>query len=87
MTYESLEQGIKLKETIKSLNDALRCFTYNTPSEAISTNPKIIIEYDDEEGGRSQAALPIVLSENFIEYIKQEIVKSISVNFEKLKSL
>ena len=94
MNKEKLNEANRLNKLIEEQEQALNCFEFDTnyyardeypnlPIVLESTNPTLIIEYDDPfEGGREQQRIPMVLSDFLINIIKD----SIKGNLEKLKT-
>ena len=93
MNQEKLKEANRLNKLIEEHEQALNCFEYDTnyyardeehdlPIALESTNPILIIEYDNPfEGGCEQQRIPMVLSDLLINIIKD----SIKGNLEKLK--
>jgi hypothetical protein len=74
MDIQTLKKANDLNQKIKELNEALNCFEWS-PEESIapiSTNPRILIEFDGD--GREQIKLPLVLSDVLVAILKKEIV-------------
>ena len=74
MDIATLETANNLHRKIKQLDSALDCFEWS-PGEGkppISTNPQIIIEYDND--GREECKLPMPLSNALVEVLKKEIL-------------
>lgn len=90
MDLETLKKANRLDRKINILHGALTCFewsfTEDDTIEKVSTNPSIIIEFDDVDG-RSQVALPYKLSENLIGLLKQEILTQITIAEKEFKAL
>lgn len=76
MKFETLETANIINKKIKELDDVLDCFEWDEPelSPNLSRNPSIIIEFDDLEGDRSEIKVPMVLSNQFIQLIKKEVL-------------
>lgn len=98
MTNEQLQQGKKLEREIKELKSALSCFEWTVDSdyfeqgqsiqhEPISRNPRLIIEFDDGDNGREQIALPMSLSDAFVDFMKKEITAGLTEAQGKLDGL
>ena len=90
MDKETLKKANEISQKIIEHECALGCFYFDVnqysdvavPPEYISTNPQLIIEFDDCEGGREQQKIPMVLSDYLISMLK-DAIKS---NLDKLKS-
>lgn len=87
MNIEQLTQGNILKKKIEDFENAMNCFERvpnwdsNQIADPVSLNPSLIIEFDDWDDGRDQIKLPMVLSDCFINMMKDTIKQQI----EKLK--
>lgn len=94
MKEDQLKRGIELQKLIKEHKQALLCFEYDNncredlgedllPPDIISTNPKLIIEYDafDDDHYRATRPVPMVLSDFLIKNIKDNI----QINLTKLE--
>lgn len=77
MDIQTFKKATDLNQTIKELEEALSCFEWSPGKNMlpISTNPRIIIEFDND--GREQIKLPLVLSNVLIEILKKEIVSAL----------
>lgn len=106
MDKKILEEANRLNKLIEEHKEALRCFVYDKnecinyyreangeevlPPEFESTNPKLIIEfdeYDEGEPARKKLPIPMVLSDYLIEAIKMSIkdnLKRLQTEFEAL---
>lgn len=90
MNKEILKKGNDLNKKIGEFQEALNCFEWTSEIKGVkptSTNPRIIVEFDDEDGGRSQLKLPMSLSDVLVDLLKQEIKKgleSAKLEFESL---
>lgn len=95
MNEEFLKKGNELLKQIREHESALVCFEYDENEEAnyyreecrklapnmISTNPKLIIEYDkyDEDiPYREMLSLPMVLSGFLVNIIKEQIKENLN---------
>ena len=75
MDDEKLQQANKLKQRINEFKEALNCFEWTHPEDVslkYSTDPRLIIEFNGGDG-REQIPLPLILSNEFILFMKQEI--------------
>lgn len=95
MEKERLKEANRLNKLIEEHEKALLCFEYDKneyindiresngeeklPPEYESTNPKLIIEYDefDEDKYRRQLPIPMVLSEFLVDVIKVAIKENL----------
>jgi len=86
MKIENLERGNEIQKQLKSFEEALNCFEYKFGGDGetlldnpISTNPKLMLEFDDysNEGDRSIIPIPNVLSDDLIDMIKHGIILNI----------
>ncbi|WP_195372955.1 hypothetical protein [Parabacteroides leei] len=105
MEKERLNEANRLNKLIEEHEKALCCFEYDAnesindmresegleklPPEYKSTNPKLIIEFDelDEDWYRRQLPIPMVLSDVLVDTIKVAIKENLSKlksEFEKL---
>lgn len=105
MEKERLKEANRLNKLIEEHEKALLCFEYDRnehindmresngeeklPPEYESTNPKLIIEYDelDEDWFRNQLPIPMVLSDFLVDSIKVAIKENLcklKSEFEKL---
>lgn len=90
MDKETLKKANEIAQKITENERALGCFYFDVnkysdvtvPHEYISTNPQLIIEFDDCKDGREQQKIPMVLSDYLIDIIKQ----AINANLAALKS-
>jgi len=73
MDTAKLRKANDLDKKIREFTEALNCFEW---PDKVSTNPRLIIEFDDDEGGRSSIKLPMELSNNLIDWLKTEITKN-----------
>lgn len=73
MDVTTLKKANQLDRQIKELTEALNCFQWEEHG-GVSRHPKLIIEYDDYDGGRESEPLPMNLSNELVEFIKREIV-------------
>lgn len=103
MDKETLKKANELSNLIEELKKALLCFEYDEneipnswknegeklPPKMVSTNPKLIIEYDewDEDMYRHQQPIPIVLSDFLIDVIKQHIETNLKNLKQEFKNL
>lgn len=92
MDKGTLEKANELAGLIKEHESALLCFEWDgnqyenyerpeddqLPPDWISTNPRLIIEYDDCDEMRQQQKIPMVLSDALIEFIKENIKENLS---------
>lgn len=101
MDKKTLIEANRLNKLIEEHEEALRCFEYNKnecinyyreangeevlPPEFESTNPKLIIEFDEYDEGelaRRKLSIPMVLSDFLVDVLKKQIKN----NLDKLKS-
>ena len=97
MNLEILNKANDLKRKIEQLQAITFCFYYpeydNEGNETgkldfdHSRNPKIIIEFDDYEGGREELKLPLVPSEKFVKTIFDESAKELQKTIQEFESL
>lgn len=94
MKKETFETAKVLNKKIQDLEFAQDAFEWNYHDDGtkentkISRNPKLIIECDDEDGGRELIVIPGELSKSLMNQIKNHIadqLKETEVEFEKLK--
>lgn len=76
MDIQTLDKANSLNKKIKQLDEALNCFEWSPGGSIppISTNPRIIIEFDND--GREQIKLPLVLSDVLVAILKKEILSA-----------
>ncbi len=95
MKNETLQRAKQLEQQIKEFKSAMSCFEwgwYGSEDEKPddfkpdSTNPKVIIEFDGGDG-REQIALPMSLSDAFIEFMKKEITAGLTEAQSELDEL
>lgn len=72
MDKVTLIKANELDRKIKEFTEALNCFQWPDDYGGVSTNPRIVIEYDDGDGRASQP-LPMNLSNELVEFLKREI--------------
>lgn len=90
MELNKLKKGNELHKLMEELEGAMNCFEwYNpeTPELEASRNPRLIVEYDDEEGGRSQTKIPMNLSDTLVTHIKSAIKTKMAETAEQFKNL
>lgn len=95
MTNEQLQKGKELEKKIKNLTEAYECFEWKPYSDypgyentrPVSTNPRIIIEYDDGDDGRTTTHLPMELSDSFVAQIKLQISAELEALNKELDEL
>ena len=79
MTKEKLSQANQLEKQINEFESANKCFwfsesTLKSDGSRYSTNPQLLIEFDNHDGdGRDTIKLPMVLSDDFIEFMQDVI--------------
>ncbi len=73
MTQETLNKAKALEQKIKEFKQALTCFEVEWNGEVISATPKLIIDFDDFDGGRDQVMIPMQLNKSLIDFLKEEI--------------
>jgi hypothetical protein len=91
MNKEILQKANELAKLISEHENALSCFEFDVAldgfaPEWISTNPQLIIEYDDCDA-REQQKIPMVLSDFLINIIKGSIRENLSKLQEEFKRL
>lgn len=88
MTIDTFYKAHDLNKKLNELNQALNCFEYrySEHSAPISTNPRIIIEYDGGDD-REQISLPIALSNTLVEILKAEIINATELALSEFTSL
>ena len=80
MNIEKLLLGNEISRKIKQSNDVLDCFEWGYYDDngvlvnGGSREPKLIIEFDDNDGGRDTLPIPFVLNPVLIELIKDFII-------------
>jgi len=91
MDATTLKKANELDKLIWELHEALNCFDWYNPEvpevNPVSINPRLIIEFDDDEGGRSQVKIPINLSDILIKQIKEAIKTKMGKTVEEFNSL
>jgi len=83
MNNQTLQTANKINKDLNEFERALECFetTIGDSEEKHSTSPKLIIDFDDFDDGRTQIALPMNLSDHMIGILKQNIIE----NIERMK--
>lgn len=79
MTTEKFKKAKFLNEKIEMLNEFIDAFEWEDNQ---SRRPSLIVESDDEDGGRTQYNLPVQLNEQMIDLIK-DYAKTQLVNAEE----
>lgn len=89
MDTTTLDKANSLNGKIKELTEALNCFEWPwfEGDSIVSTNPRLIIEFDDEEGGRTNIKLSMVLNEILIDVLKSEIKKERDITVNEFNQL
>lgn len=89
MTKEQLDKGNELANKIRDFENALNCFEWKFSAQAppASTNPRIIIEYDDYDDVRSQIALPMNRSDTLVDLLKSTIKEKLGKAQDELDKL
>jgi len=78
MDIQTLQKGNDLQRKIRKIKEALNCFEWHPDEgEPINLNPRLIIEFDDYDGGRSELPLPMALGDVLTALLKQEIKKEL----------
>lgn len=93
MDVKTLKEANLLQSRIEKLDLCNNLFYWGTDSNfpeipTVSRKPKLILEYDDEEDGRSQEPVPMELNEEMIQVLKTWIeIESdrFMTEFEQLK--
>ena len=92
MATKKIEKANELSKKINEFTEALNCFEwqpYNDPKREhirISTNPKLIIEFDGVDG-RDAVPLPMNLSDALVSFLKAEIIKGRDIAIEEFENL
>lgn len=90
MNKDAFQEAVKVNQKIEQLNQALACFEWrwsdDPNAEGVSTNPQLIIEFDDDDS-RSQIKLPFILNDLLINILKDEIKQQLQNEFMKFESL
>ena len=86
MHNATLEKANNLNKIIIEFQKALNCFQWDKWYGGGTTNPRIIIEYDCEDG-RETRPLPMNLSDEFVLYLKAEITKGLNAATEEFNAL
>lgn len=92
MDKETLAKANELNKKICELNRALECFECTYPvsdneTKTFSTNPIILIEYDNNDDGRSVQKIPAKLNKDMVGILKSFIsveLECCKKEFEKL---
>ena len=90
MNLLTLNKANQILQKIKEYEAALECFEtkYGAHNEyTYDRTPKIILNVDDLEGGRENMDLPMILSDEMIDFLKKEIVENLNkakIEFEDL---
>ena len=74
MDITILEKANELNKKIKEFQQALNCFQWEQEYGGGTTNPRLIIEFDDVDGRETQP-LPMNLSDTVVSFLKAEIIK------------
>jgi len=91
MDKETLKKANELARLMEEHESALLCFEWDVnqydnysradddqlPPKYVSTNPRLIIEFDGNDG-REQQMIPMVLSDALVEFIKENIKENLS---------
>ena len=78
MDITTLNKANELNKKIKEYQEALNCFEYKYGDNNEATfdrTPKIVLDVDDLDNGREQIAIPMVLSDELISFLKAEIIR------------
>lgn len=86
MDDKTLQRANEVARMTREHESALRCFEWDSEYGAGSRNPQLIIEFDDEDG-REQQKIPMVLSDFLVDMIKQAIRANLSVLKSEFESL
>lgn len=74
MTQEQLGKANYLASKIQQFESALCCFEWEyEPGQFHDLTPRLIIDFDDCDGGRDQVQIPINLNKSLIDFLKDEI--------------
>jgi len=89
MDTTKLKKANDLDRKIKELNEALNCFEWpvDEGQPKVSTNPRLIIDFDSCEGGREQIKLPMELSNQLSTWIKGEIARELKFTVMEFNEL
>lgn len=90
MENSTLEKANNLNKKIKEFKEALECFESTHPEDetiTYSTNPALIIEFDDEDEMRRQLKLPMVLSDSLTGFLKTTIKAQLKMAEDQFKAL
>lgn len=91
MDLTTLKTGNELHQKMKEFEEALNCFDWYNPetpeATPVSRNPRLIVEFDDDEDGRSTVKIPMNLSDVLIKHIKDAIKTKMSKTFKEFESL
>lgn len=74
MDITTLEKANELNRKINEFQQALNCFQWEDEYGGGTTNPRLIIEFDDCDG-RETLPLPMNLSDALVSFLKAEIIK------------
>ena len=92
MDVITLTKGNDLNRKISEFQEVLNCFEWQPYSdeervhEAVSTNPKLIIDFDGCDG-REQLEVPMNLNAQFIHFLKTEIKKALDETVQEFIDL
>lgn len=91
MDVTKLNTANDLHKKIKEFVEALNCFDYYEPELAelapVSRNPRLIVEFDADEGGRQTVKIPMNLSNVLITQIKEAIKTKMAKTVEEFNQL
>lgn len=89
MEKSTLKKAKELEHHMNMLEQSMQSFEWKPDwsEEPISLNPAIIIEYDDEEGGRATMPIPMSLSRELVDMLKAEIKAKLEAVKEEFKKL
>lgn len=86
MDNKTLKRANEVARMIREHESALCCFEWEPEYGGGSRNPQLIIEFDDEDG-REQQKITMVLSDFLVDMIKQAIRANLSALKSEFESL
>ncbi|MBD8081108.1 hypothetical protein [Chryseobacterium caseinilyticum] len=79
-----------LNKKIKEYEEALNCFEhrYGENNEFVfDRTPKILLDVDDLDDGREQIPIPMILSDELAEFLKEQILSNLNLAKEEFINL